>query len=142
MCWSVGKSNFAVFAILQRTMGYRTHFQVKSYDDMSKKLCQKCFEKINEIVIYRKRCAKIQLKLSKRNRINGAISGKNMARRVDTGTTRPSRVNNCKLKPIVCISLIDDESESENSETSTGADKETMTPSRKQSEMSSSDWEA
>lgn len=84
----------------------------------------------------------MQLKLSKTNPMNEAISRSNIARRDDTGTTRPSRMNNYNPKPIVCISLIDDETESESNETSTEPDKETMTPSRTQSEMSSSDWEA
>lgn len=85
-------------------------------------MCQKCYEKINEIVLYRNVCSatNIQLILSQSNRIAETTIGvANAVRENDADTANSFGENNfpnCNT-PVAFISLIDDDSESDNGET-------------------------
>lgn len=101
-------------------------FQVKRNDKITKKMCEKCVERINGFVLYRKICAatNIQLKL---NRIDGAAVGVtnelNAVQKVDSEIANSFR--KCSFPssnpPVAYVSLIEDEPLPGNDRVSTGA---------------------
>lgn len=98
---------------------YRTHLQVKRNDKMPKTICHRCFNRINEIVRYRKICAatNVQLRLSQFNYIADAAvevtSELNAMQKIDIQSVNALKGDDSPVEYI----LIDDETESEYDET-------------------------
>lgn len=123
-CVGVWVSPLSFTVPMKDSTEFRAYFQVKRNDRITKKLCEKCVDRINGFVLYRKICAATNIQLKLNGEAVGVANELNAVQKIDPEATNLFR--KCSFPssnpPVAYVSLIEDETQRGNDQVNAESD--------------------